>query len=73
MLILSRKRNESILIKSGNDEIRVFVVAMRGNQCRIGFEAPRHVAIERDDVLLTRQGTKLVVPVTPAEETVQSE
>jgi carbon storage regulator len=73
MLILSRKRNESILIKCGNDEIRIFLVAMRGNKCRIGLEAPRHIEIKRDDVLLVRPENNTDAPATLTEEAVQSE
>jgi len=47
MLVLSRKLNESIVI--GKD-IRVTVVGFRGNQVRIGIEAPEHVKVFREEV-----------------------
>jgi len=47
MLVLSRKVNEQILI--GNN-IRMTVVSIRGNQVRLGFEAPQSVAIFRDEL-----------------------
>lgn len=47
MLVLSRKLNESIVI-DGN--IRVIVVGLRGNQVRLGIEAPESVAIFRKEL-----------------------
>jgi len=48
MLVLSRKLNEQIII---GDNIRVTVVAIRGNQVRLGFEAPRDVNIQRQELV----------------------
>ena len=47
MLVLSRKVNEQIVI--GNN-VRMTVVSIRGNQVRIGFEAPPSISIYRDDL-----------------------
>lgn len=47
MLVLSRKLNESIII---NGNIRVTVVGLRGNQIRLGIEAPESVAIFRKEL-----------------------
>lgn len=47
MLVLSRQRNESILI---GDDIRVEVVAIRGDKVRIGIEAPKSVPVHRKEV-----------------------
>jgi carbon storage regulator len=47
MLVLSRKISESILI--GND-IRITVVDIRGNQVRLGFEAPDSVKVMREEL-----------------------
>jgi carbon storage regulator len=49
MLILSRKQNERIVIDGGR--IRVTVVAVRGNQIRLGIEAPKEVAILREELV----------------------
>ena len=48
MLILTRRANESISI---GDDIVVTIIAVRGNQVRIGITAPRHVSVPREEVL----------------------
>lgn len=48
MLVLSRKRGEEIVI---GDLIRVVVIDIRGDQCRIGVEAPTQVSVHRSEVL----------------------
>jgi carbon storage regulator len=47
MLILSRKRGESINI---GDEITVTILAIYGNHVRLGFDAPKSVIVHRDEV-----------------------
>ncbi len=47
MLILSRKKNESIVI---NDDITVTVVEIRGDKVRLGVEAPPDVPVHRREV-----------------------
>jgi carbon storage regulator len=47
MLVLSRKKNESIVI---NDNIVVTVIDIRGDKVRLGFEAPKDVPIHRREV-----------------------
>jgi carbon storage regulator len=49
MLVLSRKLNESILL--GGD-IRVVVLGIRGNQIRLGIEAPERVGIIREELVI---------------------
>jgi carbon storage regulator len=47
MLILTRKAGETIVI---NDNIRVTVLQVKGNQVRIGIEAPSEVAVHRQEI-----------------------
>lgn len=47
MLVLSRKKNESIIV---DDQIVITVVEIRGDKVRLGIEAPREVAIHRSEV-----------------------
>lgn len=51
MLVLSRRRGELIVINPGSpDEITITVVDARGDQIRIGIEAPRHMQVHRREV-----------------------
>ncbi len=47
MLVLSRKKNESIVI---NDNIVVTVIEIRGDKVRLGIEAPKDVTVHRREV-----------------------
>lgn len=47
MLVLSRKKNESIVI---NDDISIVVVEIRGDKVRLGIEAPKEVPVHRREV-----------------------
>ena len=47
MLVLSRKKNESIVI---NNDITVVVVEIRGDKVRLGVEAPKEVPVHRKEV-----------------------
>ena len=47
MLVLSRKKNESIVI---NDDITITVVEIRGDKVRLGVEAPKEVPVHRREV-----------------------
>ena len=47
MLVLSRRIGEEIII---NDNIRVTVVAVKGDRVRLGIVAPREVTVDRSEV-----------------------
>jgi carbon storage regulator len=47
MLVLSRKQGQSIVIGA---DIRITVASIQGNQVRIGVDAPRSVAVFRDEL-----------------------
>ena len=47
MLILTRKEGESIIIAGS---IRITVLDARGDQVRIGIEAPRDVTVHREEI-----------------------
>lgn len=47
MLVLSRKKNESIVI---NGDITIVVVEIRGDKVKLGVEAPREVSVHRREV-----------------------
>lgn len=48
MLILSRKRGQSIVI---NNTIEVFITAIEGDQVKIGISAPKDINIIRKEVI----------------------
>lgn len=47
MLILTRRTSETLII---GDEVTVTVLGVKGNQVRIGVNAPKDVAVHREDV-----------------------
>jgi carbon storage regulator len=51
MLILSRKRDEVICI---GDDIRIVVVAIRGDKVRLGITAPPDVVVDREEIAKKR-------------------
>jgi carbon storage regulator len=52
MLVLTRRRDEAIVIRNRfGTEIRLMVVDVKGNKVRLGIEAPADVQIARQEVL----------------------
>jgi len=47
MLILTRRANEAIKI---GDNVTISVLAIRGNQVRLGIDAPREVSVHREEI-----------------------
>ena len=62
MLVLSRKRNESVVI---NENIVVTVVEVRGDRVRLGIQAPRDVPIHRSEILAAIQQEAVGATETP--------
>ncbi len=63
MLVLSRKKNESIVI---NSDITVTVVEIRGDKVRLGIVAPKEVPVHRQEVYDAIHGDKSTAPATLA-------
>src|SRR5271166_6152097 len=53
MLVLTRKENEAIIIA---EKIRVVVAEIQGTKVRLGVEAPRNVAVDREEIHLRKLG-----------------
>ncbi|MBT3506454.1 MAG: carbon storage regulator CsrA [Methylococcales bacterium] len=47
MLILTRRVGETLMI---GDEVKVTVLGVKGNQVRIGVDAPRDVTVHREEI-----------------------
>lgn len=47
MLILTRRVGEALMI---GDEVKVTVLGVKGNQVRIGVDAPRDVTVHREEI-----------------------
>jgi carbon storage regulator len=63
MLVLSRKKNESIVI---NNDIVITVVEIRGDKVRLGIEAPKDVPVHRQEVYEAIHGVKAPTPAPAA-------
>ena len=47
MLILTRRTNETLMI---GDDIKITVLNVKGNQVRIGIDAPNNIAVHREEI-----------------------
>ncbi|MFT5580151.1 MAG: carbon storage regulator [Paraglaciecola psychrophila] len=61
MLILTRKVGETLVI---GDDVKITVLGVKGNQIRIGVDAPRSVAVHREEIYERIQAEKNADPDT---------
>ena len=47
MLILTRKANETLTV---GDDVTVTILGVKGNQVRIGVNAPKEISVHREEV-----------------------
>ena len=75
MLVLSRRRDERILI---GDDVEIVIVEVRGEKVRIGIKAPSDVAVHRGElrdrgqVQIEPKATRSSKPAMPAAESRQA-
>lgn len=65
MLILSRRVGETLTI---GDEVTVTVLGAKGNQVRIGINAPREVAVHREEIYQKIAAQQDAEPTTEQED-----
>ena len=56
MLILTRKVGESLVI---GDDVSIIVLGVKGNQVRIGVDAPKSVSVHREEIYNKIQDEKI--------------
>jgi carbon storage regulator len=69
MLVLSRQRDESIII---GDNIVITVVDIRGDKVRLGIQAPKEVTVHRQEVYEAIQRENALKAETPKNENAAS-
>lgn len=55
MLILTRKTGEKVMI---GDDVELTVLGIKGNQVRVGVDAPKEISVHREEVYLRIQNEK---------------
>jgi carbon storage regulator len=68
MLILTRRVGETLMI---GDEVTVTVLGVKGNQVRIGINAPKNVSVHREEIYQRIKGENESGAASPGENTAE--
>ncbi len=68
MLVLSRKKNEGILIKGKDGDIRIVLIEVEKGKIRLGIEAPRGYSILREELIQEIEGANRLSAVENLEK-----
>jgi carbon storage regulator len=49
MLVLSRKPSENVIISTAGG-IKVYILSVKGNNVKLGFDAPENIEIDREEI-----------------------
>lgn len=55
MLVLTRNAGQSVIV---GDNIKITVITTQGGQVRLGIEAPKEMAVDREEIYLRKQAEK---------------
>ncbi|GAB3380863.1 carbon storage regulator CsrA [Spongiibacter taiwanensis] len=58
MLILTRRIGETLICDDNGKLTEVTVLGVKGNQVRLGVQAPRHVGVDREEIYQRKQAQK---------------
>jgi len=61
MMVLTRKRNESIMI---GDNVEIVIVDVHGDQVKVGIRAPRSIAVHRKEIYEEIQAENVIAAKT---------
>lgn len=60
MLILTRRIGEVLVIGEDDNKIEVMILNVKGNQVRIGIDAPKEIPVHRQEIYLRIQDEKML-------------
>jgi carbon storage regulator len=66
MLVLTRSVGERLII--GDGEIKLTILDVRGNQVRLGIDAPKNIAVHREEIYLRIKAEDTQETATATEE-----